>query len=62
MSISIVMRLVPEALVDGRLVGEVELVSSGERTKVASADELVGFLATRLPLDDSSDVPPGALG
>ncbi len=48
MSVSVVLRLVPEALALGRLAGEAELVSSGERVRVGSAEELVRFLATRV--------------
>lgn len=51
MSVSVVLRLVPAALAEGRLAGEVEVVSSGERTFVAGADQLVEFLATRVPTE-----------
>ena len=55
MSVSVVLRLVPAALAEGRLAGEVEVVSSGERTFVAGADQLVEFLAAHLPATEEGD-------
>lgn len=44
MAISVVLRLVEQALRAGRLAGEVEVVETGERRVVKDADELVRFL------------------
>jgi hypothetical protein len=46
-----VVRLVPDALAAGALVGEVERVATGERTAFRSADELVA--ACRRQLSES---------
>ncbi len=61
-SVSVVLRLAGQALDEGRLAGEVELVESGERTLVGNADELISFVCThRLPIDDAGrEEPPGA--
>lgn len=42
-----VVRLVTDALADGRIVGEVEDVESGGTRIIRNAEELVGFLAGR---------------
>ena len=44
MTISVVLRLVEQALAGGRLAGEVEIVDTGERASVRDAEELVRFL------------------
>jgi hypothetical protein len=44
MTISLVLRIAPEALAAGRLAGEAEVVETGERVVVRDADELVAFL------------------
>jgi hypothetical protein len=44
MTISLVLRVAPEALAAGRLAGEAEVVETGERTVVRDAEELVAFL------------------
>jgi hypothetical protein len=43
-TISVVLRLAPTALDAGRLAGEAELVATGERTTVRSAEELIRFV------------------
>lgn len=49
MTISVVLRLAPAALAEGRLAGEVELADTGQRGLVASAEELVAFVAAHQP-------------
>lgn len=44
MAISVVLRLVEQALRAGRLAGEVEVVETGERRVVKDAEEIVRFL------------------
>ena len=51
MTVSVVLRLVPEAVASGRLAGEVEDVASGDRTLIASAEQLVEFVAAHLPAE-----------
>lgn len=46
MSISVMLRLVPEALADGRLAGEVEIVATGQHALVANAEEIVRFITS----------------
>ena len=47
-----------QALDEGRLAGEVELVETGDRTLVGSADELIAFVrAHRRSPDDPADDP-----
>ena len=44
MVISYVLRLRPDALADGRFVGEIEAVSSQERTRIRTIDQMTGFI------------------
>jgi hypothetical protein len=55
-TISLVLRLAPEALAAGRLAGEAELVETGERTVIRDAGELVAFLRR----DTGDDGEPSA--
>lgn len=47
--LSFVLRLVPDALASGRLVGQVENVASGERAVVRSSDDLLTFVQRSSP-------------
>ncbi len=44
MTVCVVLRLVAEALVCGRLAGEAEIVETGERATVRDATDLLRFL------------------
>ncbi len=55
MSISVLLRLVREPLASGQLVGQVEVVETGERTVVRSAGELIGYLRATLSQDGDED-------
>jgi hypothetical protein len=44
MTISLLLRLVPEALAAGRLAGEAQHVETGKRAVVRDVDELIAFL------------------
>jgi hypothetical protein len=44
MNVSVLLRLLPEPLAHGHLVGEVEVERTGERATVKSAEELVDYL------------------
>lgn len=44
MVISYVLRLRPDALADGRFVGEIEAVSSQERTRIRTLDQMALFI------------------
>jgi hypothetical protein len=44
MTVSVLLRLVPESLRAGAIVGEAELVETGERALVRDVAELVEFL------------------
>jgi hypothetical protein len=46
MTVSVVLRLVEQALAAGRLAGEAEVVETGERRIVRDAEGLVVFLAS----------------
>ena len=48
-SVSLVMHLVEEALDQGRLAGEVEVVETGARSMVRDAGELVAFVQAHRP-------------
>lgn len=48
--ITVVLRVVPGAAIDGRLAGRVEVVDTGESVPVRNADELMELL-TRLARD-----------
>jgi hypothetical protein len=44
MTVSVVLRLVEQALAAGRLAGEAEVVETGERRVVRDAEDLLAFL------------------
>jgi hypothetical protein len=44
MVISYVLRVRPESLDEGRIVGEVEAVASGQRSAVRSIEQVLAFL------------------
>ena len=43
MLVTLVIRLVPEELAKGELVGQIEHIGSGERVAIRNLDELVSF-------------------
>lgn len=45
MTISVVLRIPPAAVAAGRFAAEAEIVATGERTVVRSAEELIAFLS-----------------
>jgi len=47
MSVSFVLRLVPAALAESKIVGQVQEVETGLTAQLRSADELIAFLVTR---------------
>jgi hypothetical protein len=49
MVISYVVRLRPDALADGRFVGEIEAVTSRERTGIRSLEQLAAFILATMP-------------
>jgi hypothetical protein len=49
MVISYVVRLRPDALADGRFVGEIEAVTSRRRTSVRSIDQMAAFILATMP-------------
>lgn len=51
--LSLVLRFLTEPALDGRLVGNVEVVASGERVLIQSPDDLLR-LVNRLAADDSA--------
>ncbi len=53
-SVSVVLHLVAEALDEGRLAGEAEVVETGDRGMIASADDLVDFIQHHRARDDPS--------
>ena len=59
MLISYVLRLVPEALAEGRFAGTVQVVESGRTVPFSSIDELLATLTPRPR--EASDSPAGAL-
>lgn len=48
-SISVVLHLVEQALEEGRVAGEVEIVETGARSIVRDADEMVAFVLAHRP-------------
>ena len=46
-SVSVILNLSPQALSDGELAGQAEIVATGERRLVGSAAELLRFLSER---------------
>jgi hypothetical protein len=50
-SVSVVLHLSEEALDEGRLAGQVEIVETGTRSVVRSAEELVAFVCLHRPVD-----------
>jgi hypothetical protein len=56
MTISLVLRVAPEALAAGRLAGEAELVQTGARAVVRDAAELIAFLREAEGAGDKPEV------
>lgn len=56
-SVSVVVHLVEQALDEGRLAGEVEIVETGARALVRDADELVAFVQRHLALHGGEEAP-----
>lgn len=54
MVISYVVRLRPDALADGRFVGEVEAVTSRQRTRIRTLEQLAAFILATMPTQVSS--------
>lgn len=48
MSVSVLLRLVPDALAEGRLAGQAEIVETGESVLFHDADEIASFVRERL--------------
>lgn len=75
MVISYVLRLRPDTLADGRFVGEVEAVTSRQRRRISTIDQMAAFIlstmvsqvsatatARQVAIDDDADGPDlGAL-
>jgi hypothetical protein len=59
MLVTLVVRLIPEGLAEGRFVGQVEHVGNGESQLVHEVSDLVGF-ARRVVLENGD--PPVRLG
>ena len=57
MTISVVLRLVEQALDSGRLAGEAEIVETGERATVRDATELLTFVTGTRESGASPDGP-----
>lgn len=49
MLISYVLRLRPDALADGRFVGEIEAVTSRQRSLVRNVDQVAAFVLSTMP-------------
>jgi hypothetical protein len=49
MVISYVVRLRPDALSDGRFVGEIEAVTSRQRSSVRTLDQIAAFILATMP-------------
>ncbi len=62
MLVSYVLRLVPEAAAEGRLVGELEAVLSGTVSTVHDVGELVELIRSDLVRQESGDTPPAPFG
>ena len=56
-SVSVVVHLVEQALDEGRLAGEVEIVETGARTLARDADELVAFVQRHRVLHGGEEEP-----
>jgi hypothetical protein len=59
-TISVLLRVVPAALADDRLAGEVEVVETGQRLVVRSAEELIAYLRASAEAADRRDAPTTA--
>lgn len=70
MQVSFLLRLVPEALSESRIVGRIEVVETGEQVTLRDAEELIGFLQAhgqrRLPSEPDPELageePSGSRG
>ncbi len=59
MNISVLLRLLREPLAAGRVVGQVEVVDTGERTLVQNEQELLAYLRERAQDGHGEDSEPG---
>lgn len=61
MHVAVVLRLLPEALAQGRVVGHVELVDTGERKPIRSTQDLIDLLCgpptARVAVEDPDPAP-----
>ncbi len=57
-TVSVVLRLADAALDAGRLAGEAELVATGERQVVRSAEELVAFVRRSPDVTEQAQAAP----
>jgi lipase chaperone LimK len=62
MPVSFVLRLVPESLSEGQIVGRIEVVGTGEQASLRNARELIDFLQSQgiSPAPDNRDVCPNS--
>jgi hypothetical protein len=62
MPVSFVLRLVPEALSEGVIVGRIEVVGTGEQASLRSARELIEFLQSQgiSPANNNGDLRPNS--
>lgn len=61
-SVPVVLRLVAQALDEGRIAGEVEMVETGARAVVADASELVAFVQAQRSMASVGKRAPPKLG
>ena len=60
MLVTFVLRLLPDRLAEGELVGEVEHVGDGEQAYVHGLTELLGFAQRAAETGDAGASPPGS--
>ena len=53
-SLSVLLRLIPGPLADGQLVGELEMVKTGERVRMQSTEQLIAYLQRCALAEDQS--------
>ena len=57
MTVSFIVRLVPDALAQARIVGHVTVIATGVAAPVRSADDLIAFLLASGPATPDPGIP-----
>jgi hypothetical protein len=58
MNVSVLLRLLPQALAEGRVAGHAEIVDTGETALFQDANEMIAFIQSARGRDQDGDQTP----